>query len=78
MKYSQHYINDVRPKRPYLTDELLSDLIGHALVTEKQVNGWIKLWSYSSEFKKYVRVIMLEDGETVHTAFFDRNFKFQE
>ena len=24
---------------------------------------------------RYLRVILLEDGETVHNAFFDRNFK---
>jgi hypothetical protein len=27
------------------------------------------------EVGKYLRVIMLDDGETVHNAFFDRSFK---
>jgi hypothetical protein len=27
---------------------------------------------------KYLRIILLEDGETVHNAFFDRNFKEEE
>jgi hypothetical protein len=24
---------------------------------------------------KYLRIILLEDGETIHNAFFDRSFK---
>jgi hypothetical protein len=27
------------------------------------------------DIRKYLRVILLEDGETVHNAFFDRGFK---
>jgi hypothetical protein len=27
------------------------------------------------ETGKYLRVILLEDGETVHNAFFDRSYK---
>ena len=29
----------------------------------------------AEEVRKYLRVILLDDGETVHNAFFDRNFK---
>jgi len=34
----------------------------------------------SNEFKikevdKYLRIVVLEDGETLHNAFFDRDFK---
>lgn len=32
-------------------------------------------WTYIDEEQKYLRVILLEDGETVHNAFFDRGFK---
>ncbi len=78
MKSTKHFTDDVGPKRPYLTEELLCRIISNPLKKENQANGWIKLWGYSSEHDKYVRVILLEDGETVHTAFFDRNFKFQE
>jgi hypothetical protein len=41
---------------------------------EKQSDGRIRKWGYISEVDKYLRVILLEDGETVHNAFFDRNF----
>jgi len=33
------------------------------------------LWSKIKEVDKYLRVVLLEDGETIHNAFFDRNFK---
>ena len=32
-------------------------------------------WGYIEEYGKYLRVILLEDGITVHNAFFDRRFK---
>lgn len=75
MKYSNHFINDVLPKRPYLTESLLTEILEQKLRIELQDNGRIKIWGYSSEYEKYVRVVLMEDGETIHTAFFDRNFK---
>jgi hypothetical protein len=35
----------------------------------------MKKWGKVEEQNKFLRVILLEDGETVHNAFFDRNFK---
>jgi len=32
-------------------------------------------WGRIEEVDKYLRVILLEDGETIHNAFFDRSFK---
>lgn len=75
MKYSNHFIIDVLPKRPYLTESLLSDILEQKLRIELQDNGRMKIWCYSSEYEKYVRVVLMEDGETIHTAFFDRNIK---
>lgn len=43
--------------------------------TEIQEDGRIRKWKMIAEEGKYLRVIMLEDEETVHNAFFDRNFK---
>lgn len=45
------------------------------LKTEIQSDGRIRKWSYIEEAGKYLRVILLDDGETVHNAFFDRGFK---
>lgn len=75
LKFSIHFERDVLPKRPYLTEELLDGIINDPLRIENQDDGRIKVWGFSSEYNKYIRIVLLEDKETIHTAFFDRNFK---
>jgi hypothetical protein len=43
--------------------------------TVVQSDGRIQKWGFIEEMGKYLRVILLEDGETVHNAFFDRTYK---
>ena len=41
-----------------------------------QADGRIRRWAQIPEAEdKYLRVVLLPDGETVHNAFFDRSFK---
>ena len=48
----------------------------HAEFEEIQHDGRIKRWVKIPEYgNRYLRVILLEDGETLHNAFFDRGFK---
>nr|VFK37679.1 MAG: hypothetical protein BECKTC1821D_GA0114238_100219 [Candidatus Kentron sp. TC] len=47
----------------------------HPIKTQIQSDGRIRKWGFISESGKYLRVILLEDGRTVHNVFFDRNFK---
>ena len=42
---------------------------------EIQEDGRIRFWGLVPELKKIIRVVVLEDGETIHNAFMDRNFK---
>jgi len=35
----------------------------------------IRKWARIAETGRFLRVVVLEDGETVHNAFFDRSFK---
>jgi hypothetical protein len=42
---------------------------------ETQSDGRITKWAKIAEADKYLRVILLEDGETVHNAFFDKSYK---
>ena len=51
--------------------------MAHPLHTVVQTDGRIKKWGFVSEVNKYLRVILLEDGETVHNAFFDRTYRGQ-
>lgn len=64
-----------RPDRAFIKDEWILEVITNPLKTENQSDGRIRKWMYIAEVQKYLRVILLEDGETVHNAFFDRNFK---
>ena len=47
----------------------------HAEKTEVQSDGRIRKWARIAETGKFLRVILLEDGQTVRNAFFDRSFK---
>jgi hypothetical protein len=43
--------------------------------TEIQSDGRIRKWKKIEEEDKFLRVILLPDGKTIHNAFFDRSFK---
>jgi len=64
-----------RPDRAIIKDEWILETIKDPVKTEIQRDGRIRKWRYVQEAGKYLRVILLEDGETVHNVFFDRNFK---
>ena len=40
-----------------------------------QTDGRTRKWGYIKEADKYLRIVVLEDGKTIHNAFFDRDFK---
>ena len=76
MKYTQYFsFIRQRPDRAIIIEEWIAETINNPLKTEKQSDGRIRKWSYIEEVGKYLRVILLEDSETVHNAFFDRSFK---
>ncbi|OGW73718.1 MAG: hypothetical protein A3J72_06265 [Nitrospirae bacterium RIFCSPHIGHO2_02_FULL_40_19] len=76
MKCTQHFLFvRQRPDRLIIKEEWILKTINNPLKTEVQTDGRIRKWSFIKEVEKYLRVILLEDGETVHNAFFDRDFK---
>jgi hypothetical protein len=64
-----------RPDRALIEDKWILETITSPIRIVVQSDGRLRKWSYISEEKKYLRVITLSDGETVHNAFFDRSFK---
>ncbi|HHE32555.1 MAG TPA: hypothetical protein ENL07_08005 [Chlorobaculum parvum] len=64
-----------RPDRETIRDEWIMQTIEFPIETFRQTDGRIRKWSYIQDVDKFLRVILLEDGETVHNAFFDRSFK---
>ncbi len=77
MKTTQYFqYTRQRPDRAVITDEWIERVIHSPLREEIQSDGRIRRWAKIPEMENRVlRVILLEDGETVHNAFFDRNFK---
>lgn len=65
-----------RPDRAMIKDEWVERVIQNPLKEEVQLDGRIRKWARIAEMaNRALRVILLEDGETVHNAFFDRGFK---
>ena len=64
-----------RPDRAFISDDWLEQAILSPVRQEIQADGRIRRWCKVPGIKnRFLRVILLEDGETVHNAFFDRNF----
>jgi len=64
-----------RPDRVQIKEEWIKTVIDHPEKVEIQSDGRIRKWAKINVAGKYLRVILLEDGETVHNAFFDRSYK---
>ncbi|RJP49504.1 MAG: hypothetical protein C4557_11180 [Anaerolineaceae bacterium] len=77
MKTTQYFqYTRQRPDRSIILDEWIERVVGKPLREEIQTDGRIRRWARIPEMEnRALRVILLEDGETVHNAFFDRNFK---
>ena len=76
MKYTQYFLyTRSRPDRACIKEKWIEDAIKHPIHREVQADGRIRHWAKIEEENKYLRVILLSDGRTVHNAFFDRTFK---
>jgi hypothetical protein len=78
IRTTRYFDEEVRVRRPYLRDAWLVEALTHPEFTEIQANGRIRHWLFIPELERYIRVVTLEDGRTIHTAFPDRGFKAPE
>ena len=79
MKSTEYFLfTKNRPDRAAIKDEWICQTIDNPIQEAVQSDGRIRRWRYIEEIGKHLRVILLDDGETVHNAFFDRNFKEQQ
>jgi hypothetical protein len=82
VKTTRYFEEQVLRKRPYIRREWCLQVIAAPLRREVQSNGRIRLWGRIVEpgatRPRFLRVITLDDGETVHNAFFDRGFREDE
>lgn len=77
LKFTQYFhAMRVRPDRAGIAMEWIERVIRHPAKEMIQQDGRIRRWAPISEAGgRYLRVVLLPDGETVHNAFFDRGFE---
>lgn len=75
MKTTRYFEEQVLRKRAYLKREWCEKALREPLRREDQGDGRVRYWVFIDELGKYLRVVTLEDGETVHNAFPDRAFE---
>jgi len=79
LKTTRYFEEQVLRKRPYIQREWCADVVAAPLRREIQGDGRIRFWGkvqQAGETRlRFLRVVTLEDGETVHNAFFDRDFR---
>ena len=68
-----HYVWQ-RPDRAGIKQVWIEETIRNPVEEEVQEDGRIRKWGLIEAEQKYLRVILLNDGETVHNAFFDRDY----
>jgi len=65
-----------RPDRSMIRVEWVLRVVLSPEHEQTQEDGRIRRWARISEAgDRYLRVVLLPDGETVHNAFFDRGFR---
>lgn len=78
MKTTRYFEEQVLRKRPYLRREWCERALREYVKREVEPQGRVRYWCFVPELGKYLRVVTLADGETVHNAFPDRNFREDE
>jgi hypothetical protein len=75
MQTTDYFRNDVMVKRPYIKTEWLELALASPIRRDVQVDdGRIRHWVWIEALNRYLRVVTLEDGTTVHNAYPDRRF----
>ena len=76
MKFTQYFLYmRQRPDRAKIKMEWIEETVKNPDYETIQLDGRNRKWKKIEEQGKFLRVVLLPDGETVHNAFFDRTFK---
>lgn len=78
MQATRYFMEQVLRKRPYIELLWCEAVIQAPLRREAQPDGRIRFWGAVVDPRdgktRYLRVVTLNDGVTLHNAFFDRDF----
>lgn len=77
VKFTQYFMHmRNREDRRAIRMEWIEQVVFHPVREHVQADGRIRRWARIAEAgDRYLRVVLLEDGRTVHNAFFDRSFR---
>ena len=77
LKFTRYFAHTHdRKDRKDIRLEWIERTAAHPIREQVQADGRIRRWARISEAGgKVLRVVLLEDGQTVHNAFFDRSFR---
>lgn len=79
MKTTHYFEEQVLRKRPYIERAWCEAVVAAPLRREVQPHRRIRYWGEVVQSResmpRMLRVVPLGDGETIHNAFFDRNFR---
>ena len=78
MKATRYFLEQVLRKRPYIVPDWCEAVVRAPLHRQTQPDGRIRFWGAVIDPRdgttRYLRVVTLDDAETIHNAFFDRDF----
>jgi hypothetical protein len=82
LKTTRYFEEQVLRKHPYIRrawcEQVLAAPIRRGIQSDSRIRFWGRIVPEGEARPRFLRVVTLEDGETVHNAFFDRNFREDE
>lgn len=79
MKTSRYFDHTrSRSDRQQIRNQWILAAIRDPVEVTVQTDGRIRKWTWVQEKGRFLHAVLLEDGETVHNAFFDRSYPAKE
>jgi len=72
LKTDKH--SEMRLRQRGIRREWCERVLANPIEVRQQDNGMYQMWGFIVEWGKYLRIVMLEDKETLHTALPDRRY----
>jgi hypothetical protein len=72
---TRYFAFEIMARRDYLDPIEIRRIMSRPERREVQADGRIRLWGYAASLSGYLRIVLLSDGETVHNAFYDEDYR---
>lgn len=63
-----------RPDRRMIDPIMIHSVLNTPFRKEREPSGRLRYWGWVPDLGQWLRVVTLDDGETVHNAMMDRDF----